>query len=217
MIRKQAVSKLPPEVLKKMLGMALVGAPVGALFGKYVTPKIFGYQGDPAATNMSMLLDAAMFGGLAAMSKNPGQYSRILSSTMGVPTLAGTIATSELIPVGLGTLRQTAAGLSKPTASENVGSMLKSPTAKGMGVGAAGAGLAGLTSGLLRAPNTAEQAGGDSRTQMAVKDILKFLIPAMLAGGVGGQLIGQRRPSGRTSQVAKLEGASQPVAPKVRG
>ena len=195
---------LDPAILKQMGLAAAIGAPLGGLFGKYVTPQIFQYKGDPAAENMSTLIDAGILAGLAAMTRHPTAYSRILSSPWGIPGLVGAVGTSELIPVGLSTLRQTSAGLSKPTASEKLEKLVQSPTAKGLGVGAAGAGLAGLTTGLLRAPTEAEQAGGAGRPQMAAKDMLKFLIPALIAGGVGGKLIERRQPAATGPQVAAL-------------
>ena len=224
MIRKRAainpltaLEPLSANAIKRMTAAALVGGAGGALIGRKVTPKVFKYKGDPAATNLSTLIDASIFAGLGAMAARRGQLAHFMGSPGRIPALVAGISGAELLPMGLASMRQTTAAMSRPTASDKLEKLVKSPMAKGVGAGAAGAGLAGLSSGLMRAPSEREQASGAGRTQMIARDIMKFIAPAMIAGGLGGKLIGQRRPAGPApAQVAAL-GAVQPVETKVRG
>lgn len=196
-LRKQSASALASLLkpsIAKSLAAGAVGIPAGAAFGRYVTPKLFGYEGDQATTNMSMLIDAGLFAALLGMPFHPRTADLLTRLGPRVfPIAASAAGTSELIPVAMNTLRQ---ATGKKTTYDKLVDTLQTPTAKGLGVGAAGAGLAGLTSGLLRAPTEGERESGAGRTQMAAKDMLKFLIPALIAGGVGGKLIGQQQPPG---------------------
>ena len=201
-VEPSVLAKLLKPSIAKSLVAGAVGIPAGAAFGRYVTPKIFGYEGDPATTNMSSLIDASLFAALLGMPFHPRTADLLSRLGPRIFPIAGTAAgTAELIPVAMSTLRQATA---KKTTYDKLVDATQSPTAKGLGVGAAGAGLAGLTTGLLRAPTEAEQAGGAGRPQMAAKDMLKFLIPALIAGGVGGKLIERRQPAAPGPQVAAL-------------
>jgi hypothetical protein len=182
---------LNPKTLA-LLGLGTAG---GGLFGRYVTPKIFGYKGDPAATNLSTLVDAAAGLGLAALAANPAAAAKLLARPMAIPTAVGGLALSETLPmaahaVGRGT--SAAETLSRTRAIDQLREVAGSPIGRGVGIGAAGAGLAGVTSGLLRPKTTSERSLNKSRGSMVASDFLKFLIPAMIAGGLGGHVMGSQ-------------------------
>jgi len=120
-----ATSLLRPSVAKSLVAGAL-GIPAGAAFGRYVTPKLFGYEGDPATTNMSMLIDAGLFAALMGMPFHPRTAD--LMAKLGprvFPIAASAAGTSELIPVAMNTLRQATA---KKTTYDKLVDALRSPT-----------------------------------------------------------------------------------------
>lgn len=161
---------MKPELLKSVL-KGLAGAGVGAGTGYYVTPKVLGFEHHEPSRNMSAILDGLLGLGIAVDPK---------VRALGPGRLGGAWALGQLIPGGYERINRPG----PPTATEQASSALSSPTAKGIGMGAAGAGLAGLATGLLRQ----KQDPSDSRAGMVASDALKFLIPAILAGGTIGSL-----------------------------
>jgi hypothetical protein len=191
---------LPPEIRNQLIRAGL-GAAAGGVVGHEVTPRVLGFYEDEPARRMSTLLDAALFGGLAGMS-GPAA-AKLFSRPAAIPALAGSIAGAEVIPVamhglqqGIGAVQSAERSFSRPpppqppTASEQARAALTSPTARGAGVGASAAGLAALVSGLLR-PRQEDETEG-SRAGMVTRDFLKYLIPALVAGGVIGSVQGRR-------------------------
>jgi len=182
---------------------AALGAGAGAVIGREVTPRALGFRDDPAATNMSTLLDTITYGTLAGMGRG-NLVSALKSNPMAPMGLAAGMAGGQTIPVAMKGLREgtDAAGAAtsafsrplQPTLSEQAGSALQSPTARGAGIGAAGAGISAILSGLLRARSDSEVEGGAGRGTMIGKDFLKYLLPALLAGGTIGSLNGSSNP-----------------------
>ena len=181
----------------EMAARALIGAGAGGLMGRYVTPKILGYNDNPHAVNMSTVMDATMGGFLGGgLHKLPAW----MSDAAMAPKLMGGIGAAELMPVGMNMLTkgtQSAKDLSEaakglkipPSISDQVMSALQTPEARGAGTGAAGAALVAILSGLLR-PRTQSEAGSQTgRGTMITKDFLKYLIPAVLAGGLAGNML----------------------------
>jgi hypothetical protein len=114
---------------------------------------------------------------------------------MAIPQAAGALALSEVLPmaahaIGQGT--EAAESLSKMRLLDQIKEMTGSPTARGAGIGAAGAGIGALASGLMRPKTTAERSLDKSRSGMVASDFLKFVIPALVAGGLGGNVMGQQ-------------------------
>lgn len=167
---------------------AILGGTAGAAMGRYVTPKVLGYEDNPSAVNMSTLLDAALGAGLAGMKGST--YKALLKKPMTIPAFAGSVAGSELVPVGMNLLTKSTdaanAVASRPTAQEQIVSTLTSPTAKGVGAGAAAAGLGAILTGLLRPKRDSERRKGTSRIGMVKNDLMLYVVPAMIAGGILG-------------------------------
>lgn len=180
----------------KLLALAGLGGLGGAYVGRNITPRVFGYEGDHAATNLSTLIDSAAGMGLGALISKPSAIQRILrNQPMAIPQAAGALALSQVMPMAAHAVGQgadAANSLSKTRIIDQLKEMLESPTGKGMGIGAAGAGLGALTTGLLRPKSTAERSVDKSRSGMVASDFLKFIIPALIAGGVGGNVMGQQ-------------------------
>lgn len=183
----------------------LAGALTGGLTGRYVTPKIMGYEDDPQAVNMSTVLDASL-GGIAGHSL-PHLGKWMADPSMAVK-LMGALGAAELMPVGASMLHsgtRSADNLTEaaknmkipPSIAEQLQSALQSPEGRGAGVGAAGAGIAAILSGLLRAKSESEV--DNTRGGMVTKDFLKYLIPAMLAGGVAGNIVKKQGTGPKTA------------------
>lgn len=181
-----------PALNPKTLAMLGLGAGGGAMFGRHVTPRIFGYEGDEAATNLSTMIDAAAGAGLGALIANPAALQKILSRPMAIPGAVSGVALSETLPmaahaIGRGT--QAAESLSRSRLLDQIREFAGSSTGRGAAIGAGGAGLAALASGLLRPKTTPERSLDKSRGSMVASDFLKFVIPALLAGGLGGKAL----------------------------
>lgn len=196
---KKAMFSMTP---KAMVTRGIIGAILGGLIGRHVTPKIFGYESSPAATNMSTLIDAAMFGGAAAGGPMVGTWLKKDPANMA--KLVGGIAASEVMPVAMQMttqgvsatkdLAEAAKGLKiPPPITKQISDVLATPEARGAGAGAAIAGLASLLTGSLRPRNESELRA--SRGSMVAKDFLKMVIPAMIAGGVIGNIKKERNLS----------------------
>ena len=172
------------EMLQSALG-ALAGAGIGGALGNKVTPEVFGYADDPGMRNLSTFADGSTLGILGGMLvSKPGRAMMASPKVLlGVPTA---LVASEAFPAGIAAVR---ANSRRPNLTEQVRGVLGSGVGTGALVGGAGAGLLGLASGLSRGPSGRELAQGDSRSRMVVKDALKYLLPAMLAGGVIGHSV----------------------------
>lgn len=184
---------MPVKLNAKTLALLGLGAGGGALFGKHVTPRIFGYEGDPAATNLSTLIDASVGAGLGALIGNPSAMKALLRRPTAIPAGVSAVALSEVLPMAthaLGRGTEAANTLSRTRLLDQLREVAQTPEARGAGIGAAGAGLAGLASGLLRPQTEAERSMDASRGRMVASDFLKFVIPAIIAGGLGGKLLG---------------------------
>lgn len=189
-----------PQALKSEAAQAairaILGGTAGAALGRYGTPKAFGYEDNPAAVNMSTMLDAVMFGAAAGLGRKGWQRLAQSKGALMAPQIAGAVAGSELVPVGMNLLTKSTdaakAVATKPTASEQFTTALTSPTARGIGTGAAVAGLGSILTGLMRPRRDSERRHGTSRIGMVKNDLLTYIIPAMVAGGVIGYTRGNK-------------------------
>lgn len=178
----------------KVIGRGLAGALAGGVIGRYVTPQLMGYADDPKATNMSTVLDATIGGFMGSNLPHVGKWMR--DPAMASKLLAG-VAGAEVMPVAANMLHtgsRSADQLTEaaknlkipPSIAEQIRTTLQTPEARGAGTGAAAAGVAAILSGLLRSRTDSENDSG--RGGMVTKDFLKYVIPAMLAGGVVGNI-----------------------------
>ena len=195
------MAKIPVSKIMKILG----GAGVGGAAGYYATPYAFGYEDVPEARRTSAFVDAALGAVLAGMGRK--RVGSLFKAKRGEPALAalkrqmavpGAIAVGETVPIAQSFLhksKQTADKIrdaAEQTAEAgipaSIGRVLQSPTAKGVGVGAGAAGLAALLTGLARRRSEEEVRGRKSRSKMVGTDFMKYMLPAMVAGGVIGSL-----------------------------
>ena len=188
------LNRLSSQALKSIAG-ALAGGVTGGAAGYGVTPHIVGYADVPEARRVSAYTDAILgailgsalgYGGKAGL-KNLGIPLKAIPMAAGVgeiPPMATAKLTKEKQLADI--LAQTARTSSIPIA---LGKAIKSPVSRGAGIGAAGAGLGGLVTGLTRKQTEEELAKRESRSKMVTKDVLKYLIPAMIAGGVTGSFV----------------------------
>lgn len=197
---------MPSPVVSKIIAglthpatRATAGTIGGAAVGRYVTPKALGYEDNPAAVNMSTALDAIMGGVAGGMGIKGLKAFANKQGPMFGPQLGGAIAGSELVPVTMNLLSNgtnaAKAVAEKPTIQNQLTTMIQSPTAKGIGTGAAAAGLGAILTGLLRPKREGERRSGTSRVGMVKNDLLMYVLPAMVAGGIIGNTMSSKRPS----------------------
>lgn len=184
---------------------AALGAGGGALLGRYVTPKAFGYEDNPGARNMSTFMDAVLYGTLGAIGpKRIGEF--VKADPKAAVGLGAGLTGAEIIPVGMDTVLKGRGAITEgsksvrdlaeaskgirpnPSMTEQLAKILSSREARGAGVGAALAGLGAMGSGLMRAKTDREREEDASRAGMVGSDFLKYLVPAMLAGGLVGNV-----------------------------
>lgn len=193
----------------------LGAAGLGGYLGYKVTPHMAGYQDVENAKRMSALIDAiaasALYlgamtsgkGNLArgsrvmwnAVKKNPKKITGLATAAVGSELIPATLAASHRLSKSPVSMAESMERTSKKhTIPEAVGAALTTPAAKGMGVGAGIVGLAGLGTGLLRRKSEEEEKENTTRPQMVTSDVLKFLVPAILAGGTIGSMRGKKQP-----------------------
>ena len=185
----------------------LVGALAGGAAGYYGTPHIGGYEDVPKARRVSGYTDALLRAVLGAAAQRKGGFRALgrtftkqpLKTQAGVAGLAGV---GEIPPILTATLAKTQdsaqqlggaahelAQSSKVTSIPyNLQRLMQSSTARGAGVGAGAAGIGALLTGLGRRRTEREIRNDKSRAGMVGSDLLKYLIPAMVAGGVTGSM-----------------------------
>ena len=185
------------DILKNpRLAQAAAGALGGAALGRYVTPRLLGYEENPAAVNMSTLLDAIIGGGLAAMGPSGIKLWAQKKGPMAVPQFGAALAGSELVPVSMNLLtRGTQAAKAvaeRPTAQQQAANVLRLPETRGAGIGAALAALGAIGTGALRPRREREREKRTGRIGMIKNDLMLYLVPAMLAGGLIGHAARRR-------------------------
>jgi hypothetical protein len=181
------LQKFLSEELGPTLARAALGGGAGAYFGHEVTPKFFGYEGDDAATNTSTMLNAILYGTLAGMGPKAVGASLKKNPELAAMSVAG----GELFPVGMHMAQEGTKAIkdfNPPTAMEQAETVLKLPESRGAMGGAAVAGIGALLTGLMRSKSEKERLNSSSRAGMVSNDFLKYLLPAMVAGGVLGNV-----------------------------
>ena len=192
----------------------IVGAlGVGGVFGHSVMPHVSGYQDVEPARRISGTLYGTTAALLAALALGKGRglgpgLKEVMNLTdpRQAMMIAGALPAAELVPVGVATLSrqqkamqdlsQSGREMARSAVPPSVENLLKSRMGRGAGVGAGLAGLGGLATGLTRRRTDEELASRKTRGSMVSSDVLKYLLPAILAGGVVGSL-GTKQPTRR--------------------
>lgn len=198
-----------------VVAKAVAGAGIGGAMGYEVTPRVFGYEDTPSARRAAAFINAILggtIGGIGPKALWTTMHSPIVTAfehaknknipvnvpwkalkTFVAPPLA--IVAGETVPIGQAALTQArqaaeanAEAARTSSIPQGVRDLLQSGTTRGAGVGAAGAGMAALLSGLARRRSERELVNQTPRSNMVGKDFLKYLLPAMAAGGVMGSL-----------------------------
>jgi hypothetical protein len=197
----EAASAVTPTLAKVLARMA-AGAAIGGAHGYYAMPHLTGYTDAPGARKLSAFMNALMgaFAGRSVALTPGGIGAATRALVMGgkkLPLLAGT-AGVDLAPNIFAALEKgreasmALANSAKVTSiPHNLGQFAQSGLGKGLVGGGAAAGMGGLLTGLLRRRNDEEERLGTGRASMAGKDMLKFLVPALAAGGIIGSLKGK--------------------------
>ncbi|MFC1453611.1 hypothetical protein ACFLQL_00335 [Verrucomicrobiota bacterium] len=178
MIIKNA--KIPWSGIAQALGLA-----GGAGVGLEITPRLGGYMEEKPARWASTIANAVIGQTVAkALTSSPRKWPSAL-------VMLG-LGAGELAPVGISSMMKRV----KATEGSSIPRFLKeisnTNTGKGVGIGAALAGIGGTASGLFRAKSEREEEAKHTRTDMIKRDILLAMLPAMVAGGVGGSLINSK-------------------------
>ena len=175
-----------------MVLRALAGVGIGGALGYHVTPRVGGYEDVPSARRSAALMHALTGGFVGALGPSAGKALKTMDPVkklqMGAGVGAGLLA-EEALPMGLATMKrqqESAAQQGSNTIPAALQRLLGSSGARGAGAGAAIAGLGGIVSGLGRRQSDKEFKDRTGRGTMIAKDTLKYLIPAMLAGGIIG-------------------------------
>jgi hypothetical protein len=188
---------------------ALIGGGIGGAAGYYGTPRLFGYEDTPSARRAAAVINAVI--GATVGAAGPKLVGKMMTEPIEEAMQAGkmtarqfrragmlplAMVAGETIPIAQAALTQSrraaeanadaARTSSIPTAVKD---LLGSGTVRGAGVGAAGAGLAAIVSGLARRRSERELINQTSRGGMVSKDFLRYLLPALAAGGVMGSLM----------------------------
>ena len=200
---------MDPATIGKVLKV-LGGATAGGALGYYANPELFGYQEVPAARRTSMTLNAVLGGLLAGMGrggiksvwKGPvGETSgKSLSRHLAMLTAPAMGETIPIVQAGLHQQREAARDVGSAARElaqsqeqysipGGLKQLLTSNVGRGAGMGAAGAGLAAILTGLKRRQTEGELEERTPRGHMVGKDFLKYLIPAVLAGGIAGSFV----------------------------
>lgn len=191
-----------PGVARAVAG-GLGGAVLGTGWGYGVSPVMSGYDDYEGAKRLSGFMGATTGGVLGAMAGGrPQQIKAFLTGAKNLRTafvLPGSIAAGELIPSGVAAMgRQSKA--TQDLANAQISAAIPPAIARSVGGSTgrgaiAGAGIAGmgaLVSGLMRAKTEDEIRKNRSRAGMVGSDFLKYVIPAMVGGGVVGSMGGAR-------------------------
>ena len=191
----------PAQVLAR-LALAAGGGAGGAALGYYGPPKAFGYEDDPAARRSSMILNALMgslYGGLAPSAirdiKEMGIDKYLAAHGKALKGGGAASGAMELIPLGISSthqLRDAAKAQAQAAQTSSIPAAITRALSSGAGRGAVGgagaAGLAGIVSGLSRRQNDQEFQDRTGRGVMVGKDVLKYLLPMMIGGGLMGSM-----------------------------
>jgi len=196
------------KILQTAAGSA-AGAGVGGTLGYYVTPHIMGYEDVPKARRISAYGDAIAGALIGGKGSNMG-WRKAVNAFKGLPLAkqlgwGSALVAAEAPPIlAANQIKQREAAELSGTAAKQFGEASKSmsiPNAisdvvrsgglRGAVAGAGAAGLAGMLTGMFRPKDRVETEEDHGRTEMMRRDALRYLLPAMVAGGVIGSMRGR--------------------------
>lgn len=193
MIKKEA--RLPPQAIKA-IASGLLGALAGGLHGYYVSPNVLDYAHIPSARKSSTMIDT-LGGAAVGLALGSGKLKPSNVTLPAVFKALGMYGGGQMAPVIQATMaeqrqamRESANAAKVTSIPYNLERFGKSNVGKGLAGGAAVAGLGGMATGLLRRRTDEEEMKQKSRAGMVTADTLKYLVPALAAGGVIGSLHG---------------------------
>lgn len=173
-------------------GLGVAGATgAGWYLGTEGLSRVMGYHDDPAARHLGGGISAGNLGALALLLATKGkagtsallhQHPLLPASAIGMETVPTVVRSAR--DVANSTAEQ-ARGQIAPTLTR----ILNSGAGRGAVAGAGVAGLGALITGLSRAKSDDEIRKDKSRTGMVSSDFLKYLLPALVGGGVVGSMI----------------------------
>ena len=209
----QAIAKSKGAVrAAQTAGGAAAGGGLGGLFGYYVTPPIVGYGDVPGARRTSAYSDAVAGAAVGALAANPVTRGLIRKDMTGknfnlkkILGWAGVPVLAEIPPVMVASqTKQREAAEMTGAAARNfsdaarsmsipqaVSDVIRSGGFRGAVAGAGVAGLGGMLSGMYRPKSRKETETDANRTEMMRSDVLRYLLPAVVAGGVIGSMRGR--------------------------
>ena len=173
---------------------ALLGAGIGGAIGYEGTPRLGGYEYVESARRSAALMHGitgAAIGGLGGQARSAWKVMDPISKLkLGAGGGAALLA-EEALPMGLATMKRQQESAEQQGANTIPAALqraLSSSTSRGAGAGAALAGIAGIISGLRRRQTDEEFKNRTTRGAMVTGDTMKYVLPAMLAGGIIGSL-----------------------------
>ena len=160
-------------------GLGLIG---GGAVGLEVTPRLGGYMEEKPARWASTIANAVI--GQTAL-KHLTTLPRKWPSALVMMALGA----GELAPIGISSMMKNVRATEEASIPKFIKNLAQTNVTPGVGIGAALAGIGGTASGLFRPKSEKEEQAHSTRSDMVKRDILLSLLPAMIAGGVGGSLV----------------------------
>jgi hypothetical protein len=194
MIQKQAAIKraLSSGAVNTLKALGVLGATGGGyLAGSEGLSRVMGYHDDPVSKHVGGGISAGNALAIALLLATKGRKGtgKLLNKH---PMLPASMLGMEAIPAGvvrpMRDISKATAGAAENQVSPTIARLLQTPGARGAGAGVGVAGLLGLTTGLTRARREDEMRKGRTRMGMVSSDTLKYLLPAMLGGGLVGSM-----------------------------
>lgn len=191
-----------------------IGGGLGGLGGYYVTPHISGYNDVPAARRVSAWSDATLGAVTGALLAGKGQARGLVDAVKKMDPIKRfawsggavlPVAATEYFPINVAnqTKQREAAELSGDAARQfgeasrsmsipnAISDVVRSGGFRGAVAGAGLAGIGGMLSGMYRPKTRGELENDEGRPEMMRRDALRYLLPAIIAGGVIGSMRGR--------------------------
>lgn len=185
-------SKMRPGAKAALKGLGVLGvAGAGYELGSEGMSRAMGYHSDDVAKHFGGGISAANLGTLAALYATRGKHG--MGELFHVhPMLPASMIGAEMMPTGIRAVRDVAHSQheqAQNAIAPTLTRLIDSPAGHGAGIGAGLAGLASIVTGLSRPRSESEIASNRGRGAMVTGDFLKYVLPAMVGGGVVGSTV----------------------------